>query len=98
LPLVVEAARAVRFEDVVGAALTVGKRLRGFSAAEKLEALILLLASGGDRVVDIRILAEDKGLGRLLDRQLPSPDALLDFLGAFDDPHVEAQRPPEEKP
>ena len=97
LPLVVEAARAVRLEEEVEAALTVAKRQRGFSAAEKLEALILLLASGGDRVEDIRILAEDTGLGRLLDRELPSPDALLDFLGAFDDPQVWAQRPPEEK-
>jgi Transposase DDE domain group 1 len=97
LPLVVEAARAVRLEDVVEAELIVAKRQRGFSAAEKLEALILLVASGGDRVEDIRILAEDQGLGRLLERELPSPDALLDFLGAFDDPQVWAQRPPEEK-
>ncbi|MGH9669504.1 MAG: IS1380 family transposase [Terriglobales bacterium] len=97
LPLVVEAARAVRLEEVVAAELTLAKRQRGFSEAEKLEALILLVASGGDRVEDIRILAEDQGLGRLLDRALPSPDALLDFLGAFDDPQVWAQRPPEEK-
>jgi hypothetical protein len=34
---------------------------------------------------------------RLLDRELPSPDALLDFLGAFDDPRVWGPRPPEEK-
>ena len=97
LPLVVEAARAVRLEEVVEAELPVAKRQRGFSAAEKLEALILLVASGGDRVEDIRILAEDTGLGRLLDRELPSPDALLDFLSAFDEPQVWAQRPREEK-
>jgi len=97
LPLVVEAMRAVRLEEVVEAQLPVVKRQRGFSATEKLEALVLLVASGGDRIEDIRILAEDQGLGRLLDRELPSPDALLDFLRAFDEPEVWAQRPADEK-
>ncbi len=97
LPLVVEALRAVRLEEVVEATLNVAKRQRGFAALEKLEALILLVASGGDRIEDIRILAEDQGLLRLLDRELPSPDALLDFLRAFDEPDVWAQRPAAEK-
>ena len=97
LPLVVEAMRAVRLEEVVEAQLTVAKRQRGFSATEKLEALVLLVAGGGARMEDMRILAEDKGLLRLLDRELPSPDALLDFLGAFDDPQVWEQRPAAEK-
>ncbi len=97
LPLVVEAARAVRLEEEVEAQLTVAKRARGFSETEKLEALLLLVAGGGDRIEDIRILAEDKGLVRLLDRELPSPDALLDFLGAFDDPAGGGPRPQDEK-
>jgi len=97
LPLVVEAARAVRLEEVVEAQLQVAKRQRGFSQTEKLEALLLLVASGGERVEDIRILAEDRGLGRLLDRELPSPDALLDFLHGFDDPQVWEGRPAAEK-
>jgi hypothetical protein len=97
LPLVVEAARAVRLEEEVEAQLTVAKRERGFSETEKLEALLLLVAAGGDRIEDIRILAEDRGLVRLLERELPSPDALLDFLGAFDDPAGGGQRPPDEK-
>jgi hypothetical protein len=77
---VVEATRAVRLEEVVEAKLNVTKRQRGFSETEKLEALILLVASGGDRIEDIRILAEDKGLVRLLDRELPSPDAPIGLL------------------
>jgi hypothetical protein len=97
LPLVVEAARAVRLEEVVAAQLSVAKRERGFSEMEKLEALLLLVAGGGDRIEDIRILAEDQGLLQLLDRELPSPDALLDFLRGFDDPQVWAQRPEDEK-
>jgi len=93
LPLLVEAARAVRLDKVVEQKLKVGKRQRGFSDVEKLEALLVLLAAGGDRVEDIRILAEDKGLQQLLGKELPSPDALLDFLHGFHDESLAKQRP-----
>lgn len=96
LPLVVEAFRGLRMDEEVDANLHVAKRKRGFSELEKLEALISLIAAGGDRVEDINILAEDKGLLRLLDRSLPSPDALLDFLSGFDDPAAWDARPPDD--
>jgi hypothetical protein len=95
LPLVVEALRAVRLEDALTGAVQVARRERGFTAAQKVTALTLLIAAGGDRVEDIRILSEDRGLLRLLGQDLPSPDALLDFLNAFDDPALTAGRPPE---
>jgi hypothetical protein len=97
LPLVLEAARAVRLDEVVAHRLRVARRQRGFSETEKFEALLLLIAAGGDRVEDIRLLRDDRGLARLLGGELPSPDALLDFLGAFDDPAVWAQRPADER-
>lgn len=97
LPLVVEAARAVRLDEVVEAQLRLAQRQRGFSEAQKFEALLLLIAAGGDRIEDIRLLRDDRGLVRLLGGELPSPDALLDFLAAFDDPAVWAQRPVDEK-
>lgn len=97
LPLIVEALRAVHLDEEVDERLANGRRDRVYSALEKLEALVLLIAAGGDRVEDIRILSEDKGLLRLLDRTLPSPDALLDFLGSFDDPEAFAARPTDEK-
>jgi len=97
LALVVEAARAIRLEEVVQEHVTVAKRRRGFSEAAKLEALMLLIADGGDRIEDIRTLRDDRGLAQLLDSELPSPDALLDFVRAFDDPTVWAQRPADEK-
>ena len=97
LTLVVEAARAIRLEEVVKQHLKVAKRRRGFSEGAKLEALMLLIAGGGDRIEDIRTLSEDRGLARLLEGELPSPDALLDFLRAFDDPAVWAPRPTDEK-
>jgi len=97
LPLVVEAARAVRLDEVVEEKLQLARRERGFSEVEKFEALLLLIAAGGDRIEDIRLLRDDRGLARLLGGALPSPDALLDFLAAFDDPTVWAQRPVDEK-
>lgn len=95
LPLVVEALRAVRLDQAIETGLHVARRQRGFTEAEKTEALALLIAAGGERVEDIRILSEDRGLLRLLGGALPSPDALLDFLNAFEDPGIAAQRPPE---
>jgi hypothetical protein len=51
-----------------------------------LEALITLIAAGGERIQDVRILSQDKGLEALLDQPFPSPDTLLDFLNLFHNP------------
>ena len=97
LTLVVEAARALGLDEIVARRLKIAKRKRGFSEVEKLAALLLLSAAGGERIEDIRMLSDDQGLTRLLEQKLPSPDALLDFLTTFDDPTVWDQRPPDEK-
>ena len=97
LTLVVEAARALGLDALVEGQLNVAKRRRGAAAYARVEALLLLIAAGGDRVEDIRVLAKDKGLLRLLGECLPSPDALLRLLNGFDDPTVWTQRPPDEK-
>lgn len=80
LPLVLEVGRALRLDEVIARQVHVGERQRGFSVTDKIEALVLLIAAGGDRVEDIRVLSEDRGLMHLLDRTLPSPDSLLRFL------------------
>lgn len=97
LPLFVEAMRALGVDELARAALPEPRRQRGFAPEEKLEALATLIAAGGDRVEDVRILAEDKGLEKLLGRPFPSPDALLDFLGQFHDPRCWEERPPRKK-
>ena len=97
LPLVVETMRALGLDDVAGRELALAKRQSEFPPAEKLEALVTLIAAGGDRVEDIRVLGEDKGLERLLGGPFPSPDALLDFLGLFHDPTCWAERPADKK-
>lgn len=97
LPLVVETMRALGVDELAGALLPQQKRQRGFTPGQKLEAIVTLLAAGGDRVEEVRVLAEDKGLEKLLGTSFPSPDALLDFIGQFHDPKCWEGRPPEKK-
>jgi hypothetical protein len=97
LTLVVETIRAFGVDEAAQEHLPAQERRSEFPPEAKLEALITLIAAGGDRVEDIRILNEDKGLTRLLGGPFPSPDALLDFLGLFHDPDCGQGRPPEKK-
>jgi hypothetical protein len=97
LPLVVETMRALGVDEVADAELASPQREGGFTPAHKLEAMVTLIAAGGDRVEDVRILAEDKGLEKLLGTPFPSPDALLDFLGQFHDPKCWEDRPSDKK-
>ena len=73
------------------------RRQRGFAPEHKLEAIVTLIAAGGDRLEDVQVLAEDKGLEKLLGVPFTSPDALLDFLGQFHDPKCWEDRPVEKK-
>ncbi len=97
LTLVVEAARSLGLDKLVAEKLKVAKRRRGFSEYEKLEALMLLIAAGGDRVEDILVLGDDEGLRCLLGQCLPGPNALLRVLNGFHDPKVWEKRPKDEK-
>ena len=100
LPLVVETLRALGLERVIEGAVRVRQRASGYTEVEKVEALVLLLAAGGDCVDDMAVLQADAGLGRLLGRALPSADRLRQFLYAFHDPTrieaAQAQRAPTE--
>jgi hypothetical protein len=97
LPLVLETMRALGLPRAIRAHVHVRERQSGYTETEKLEALVLLLAAGGDCLDDIAVLQADGGLGRLLDRQLPSADALRHFLYACHDDQLiiqaQAQRP-----
>jgi hypothetical protein len=97
LPLVVETGRALSMDADARELFGPARRKDDFGADEKLEALATLIAAGGDRVEDIRILADDKGLMRLLGCPFPSPDSLLDFLNSFHDPKCWAERPKDKK-
>lgn len=93
LTLVSETMLALGLDEVVREHLQLRARQRGYEEFDKLQALVLVQAAGGDCVEDVRILARDAGLVRLLARPLPSPDALHDFLGAFHDEAQVAGRP-----
>ena len=85
LTLVSETMRALGLDEVVRERLQLRERQRGYDEFDKLHALVLVQAAGGDCVEDVRILARDAGLVRRLARPLPSPDALHDFLGMLDE-------------
>jgi hypothetical protein len=88
LPLVLETLRALGLEPVIRAQVRVRERQSGYTEVEKIEALVLLLAAGGDCLDDIAVLQADGGLRRLLGRRFPSADALRHFLYAFHDDAV----------
>jgi hypothetical protein len=100
LPLVVETMRALGLERVIAEQVRARARASGYSEVEKVEALVLLLAAGGDCLDDIAALKADAGLERLLGRRLPSADTLRHFLYAFHEPALieaaQAQRAPGE--
>lgn len=84
LPTVLETMRALGLEQTMGQTLHVRERASGYSEAQKVEALVLLMAAGGDCIDDIEVLRADAGLGRLVGA-LPGADALRTFLYQFHD-------------
>lgn len=85
LALVAEAGRAVGLDAAVDEHLELRERRSGYREAEKVEAIVLLQSAGGDCVEDVRMLSADSGFARILERELPSPDALHAFLARFHD-------------
>jgi hypothetical protein len=94
LPLVLEMSRALEVERAVAREVHIRQRRAGYSEAEMVEAVVLLLAAGGECADDMATLGADKGLLALLGKtRLPSPDAVLHFLQAFhDEPLLAAAR------
>jgi len=85
LPLVVETMRGLGLNRAICEHLHLQERNGGYTEVEKVEAIVLLLAAGGDCLDDIRTLEADEGLCRLLGRELPSADTLRHFLYEFHD-------------
>jgi len=96
LPLVLETMRALGLSDELNSAPAIRRRRSGATDAEKGEALVLLMAAGGECVGDVEVLRADKGLMRLIGG-LPSEDVLLRFLYELHDERLieqaQQQRP-----
>ena len=95
LPLIVELLAAFGMTEVIHRELKIRQRSSGYREGELLEDMAMLMAAGGDCVADIKILKADGGLCRMLDRKLPSEDALFDFLYAFHSEDLIQQAKPE---
>ncbi|MBP1774377.1 MAG: transposase, family [candidate division NC10 bacterium] len=93
LTLVAETLLAVGLESVVQEQLRLRVRQRGHPEFTKLQTCLRIVAAGGDCVEDVRILARDAGLRRLLRRPWPSPDALHAFLATCHNAAAIGQRP-----
>ncbi|MBI3087044.1 MAG: transposase, partial [candidate division NC10 bacterium] len=85
LPLVLETMRALGLDQAIAQHVHLRERQSGYTETAKIEALVLLLAAGGDCLDDIAVLQADGGLRRLLGRRLPSADTLRHFLYTFHD-------------
>jgi hypothetical protein len=83
LLVIAELLVALDLEELVGRELRLRRRQRGVGEFDKLQAVLLMLAAGGERVEDIRVLREDRALARMLERAVPAPDGVHDFLRAF---------------
>lgn len=85
LPMVLETMRTLGASEQLDRELGIRKRDSGATDAEKAEAIVLLMASGGTCLSDINKLRADKGLERLLGQELPSEQILWTYLNAFHD-------------
>jgi len=86
LAMVVETERALGLDESVREHVALRQRDSGYTEAEKVETLSVMIAGGGRCLDDVRVLHGDAGLMRLMDREaLPSPDALRKFLYGFHD-------------
>ena len=86
LPLVLDTMRITGVSAAIEQELHFRKRQSGYSERELLEAMVLLIAVGGECMEEIAALGEDRALLELLGvEKLPSPDALRAALLSFHD-------------
>ena len=77
--------RTLGVSGELDAQLGIRQRNNGATDAQKAEAIVLLMAAGGTCLSDINKLHADRGLERLLGRELPSEQILWTYLNAFHD-------------
>lgn len=88
--------RSLGIPDLIGGALKLRKRQRGYSEAQMAEILTLLHTVGGDCPEDIGLLANDPCLERGLGYVPPKVTAVREFLELFHDEAIVSLRPARE--
>ena len=83
--------RSLGAPSLCDAHVSVKERVRGFTAGQQVESLVLLHAAGGDCMQDIEPLRKDGGVTKMLGYAAPSERCVADFLEAFHDPEKVAQ-------
>jgi hypothetical protein len=85
LPIIIDVLRSQGVDNSIRKHVKVKERACVHDEVAILEALVLMLAAGGECLDDMKLLAADKGLCRLLEREMPSPETVRNFLYAFHD-------------
>jgi hypothetical protein len=85
LPLVIETMRKLGVSAKLDGEIGLRKRDNGATDSAKAEAIVLLMAAGGDCFSDMDVLRADQGLQRLLGAELPTQDVIRTFLYGFHD-------------
>ena len=75
LPLVLETMRKLGVSAMLDTELGVRQRNNGATDSAKAEAIVLLMACGGDCFSDIDVLRADKGFQRLIGAQLSTQES-----------------------
>jgi hypothetical protein len=83
--------RSLEAPKLCDAHVSVKERVRGFTAGQQVESLVLLHMAGGDCMQDIERLRQDAGVTKMLGYAAPSERCVADFLEAFHDPEKVAQ-------
>jgi hypothetical protein len=85
LPILIDVLRSQGVDRSIRKHVQVRERACVHDEVAVIEAMVLMLAAGGDCLDDIKMLSDDKGLCRLLERELPSAETIRTFLYAFHD-------------
>lgn len=80
LSLLAETLRALGQSQNVESSVPLKERQRGFSKAQMVQSLVMLLAAGGESVADIERQSAAPGLPEILGHQIPSSETALKFL------------------
>jgi hypothetical protein len=85
LPLVIDVLRSHGMEESVRKHIRIRERDSVHMEVSVIEDLVLLNAIGGDCLEDLKGIGADKGLCRLLERSMASPETARKFLYEFHD-------------